>query len=49
MFIDTKNNLRVFLIRHGQNQFLKNQIQNAKKNYEWGNFNGSAEYTKQIK
>lgn len=20
----------------------KNQIQNAKKNYEWGNFNGSA-------
>lgn len=31
MFIDTKNNLKVFLIRHGQNQFKKNQIQNAKK------------------
>lgn len=42
MFIDTKNNLKVFLIRHGQNQFKKIKFKMLKKNYEWGNFNGSA-------
>lgn len=50
MFIDTKNNLKVFLIRHGQNQ-LKKKLNSKclKKIMSGAILMGRPEYTKQIK
>lgn len=49
MFIDTKNNLKVFLIRHGQNQFKKIKFKMLKKIMSGAILMGRLEYTKHIK